>query len=204
MAKPNERKQSDSQQKPDWPRKHHNVQMLIAIGGLAGLGILILQWCQMRDTLRLDQRAWATVASAELVKRTAPNEKPQVAIKIVNSGKTAALEVKVLGAVYLAAQEPGSVGYPKDTSRYPSAVIGPGSNPIYVTLERPPLGPDEDLAIRDNSNGVYAHGEIRYVDIFGKRHTTGFCFSVHQKDMNDPEQISNFDMTACETLNWAN
>lgn len=201
MAKPTKDQQGDSQQNPDWPRKHHNVQVLIAIGGLLGLAILILQWWQMREALHADQRAWVTVGTATLLKERTVNEKPEVEIKVFNSGKTPALEVKILGAVYLSAEEPGSVGYPKDTSKYSSAVIGPAAPPTSVILERPPLGELEVLAFSSGANGIYAHGEIRYVDIFGKHHTTGFCFCLRQKDVKAAGPVI---MTACETLNWAN
>jgi hypothetical protein len=200
MTNPRNREQDQRDDNSEWKRKHHNVQRIIAWGGLAGLCILILQWCQMRDSLHTDQRAWVTVATAILLKEKAVDEKPEVEIKVFNSGKTPALEVKILGSVYLAADEPGSVNF-GDVSKYPSAVIGPAAPPTSIILERPPLGELEVLALSSNANNLYAHGEIRYVDIFGKHHTTGFCFCLRQKDVKAAGPVV---MNACETGNWAN
>lgn len=196
MGNPDDGDEHDHPNQPHyWERKHYKIQRTIALGGMAGLCVLILQWCQMRDTLRTDQRAWLTVTNAELLKSPAVNEKPLVKINVSNSGRTPALQAKVLGVVYLAAEEPGSVNF-GDVSKYPTAVIGPSAN-ISVTVDRPPLGQAEELALRANENGIYAHGEIRYFDIFGRQHHTGFCFMIKQKDFLERA------MTACETGNYA-
>ena len=164
---------------------------------VAAIVAAIFYFCQLQIA-RLDQRAWVTVTIATLEKPVATSEKPLVKVNILNSDKTPALNVKVLGVVYLAADEPGSVSF-GDTAKYPAAVIGPTAT-MNVTLDRPPLGEDEVQAVQTNRNGIYAHGEITYLDIFGAKHHTGFCFSIREKDFNEIPMV----MTACERLNWAN
>lgn len=201
MTNPNEAEQNSCESNADWQRKHYQVQKWIAIGGGLGLIVLIMQWCQMRTALQTDQRAWVTVSSAKLLKPLAVSEEPLVEITIANSGKSPARNVKILGVVAPAAETPdkGSVDF-GDARNYPSAVLGPGAPPIPVTVTRPPLGETEELAIRSNANALYVWGEIRYADIFDRNQTTGFCFSIRQKDIK-PEGGSV--MTACETGNWA-
>jgi hypothetical protein len=124
-----------------------------------------------------------------------------VEITVANSGKSPARDVKILGVVGPAAETPGveSVNFGA-VRNYPSAVLAPGAPPILVIVTRPPLGESEELAIRSNANALYTWGEIRYVDIFNRNQTTGFCFSIRQKDIK-PEGGSV--MTACETGNYA-
>jgi hypothetical protein len=182
----------------DHTRKRRiNWQFVIpAIIGVLTLGVIAFQAHLLQEANRA-ARAWVTVTIATLAKPVAVNEKPLVKIDVLNSGKTPALNVKVLGVVSIAANEAGSVNF-GDTSTYPTAVIGPTSS-ITVTLDRPPLGQDEIQAIESGRNGLYAHGLVVYFDIFGRKRRTEFCFSIREKDMHNTPTV----LTACEQGNTA-
>src|ERR1700730_13876810 len=109
MANPDNNEQSGHHDKPDWQREHYNVQRLIAIGGLLGLVVLSLQWCEMRKstdaatkaaiaardgitraeaTAHLDQRAWVSTVQTPISGRPQVGSKFSIRIPVKNNGKT--------------------------------------------------------------------------------------------------------------------
>src|SRR5205814_2703993 len=138
----------------DWQRKHYRVQRLIAIGGVLGLVVLSLQWCEMRkstdaateaakaakdgielarENIRQDLRAWVLVSAASLNAPIQENH-PLVTTLICNNfGKTPAFDVSVSYWTAISAEiDPSKL--PRDTaSGIESVAIQPPGVPLTGT-----------------------------------------------------------------------
>jgi hypothetical protein len=139
-----------------------------------------------RQSLRLDQRAWVSVAipaSFPFNGRSIP-----ATIQMTSTGKTPATGVQgdVVATILVKGEklafEDYSVGHPHN--RLHAVAIFPNA-PIPATLLVAKYGPaSEQYVIPDGSlrkdiaNGnrfIVFYGEITYSDVFGVKHWTRFC-----------------------------
>lgn len=180
MTEPDQNEQQPTDQKTDWQRRHHNVQLIIAIGGMCGIVLLIMQWWQMRAALQTDQRAWlGPVGFAVVLEVGKPIE---VTSNFTNTGKTPALNVFVQSVTQLTMKDQGpdftrldkEANDNQDASRM---TVYPGGGP-YAGIGKAKWGPVTEAHIQQLKSGelrIFHFGRIHYDDIFGRSHWSTFC-----------------------------
>jgi hypothetical protein len=196
MANPRDNEKTRTKRSPreSWQRKHYNIQRLIAYGGLAGLCVLSLQWCEMRkstdaatqaiqlakESSHLDQRAW--VAHMEIQGTIEYGKEFEAVVRIKNTGKTFAknLTFTIAHEALAQGQTPDFTEDIESVSDQHKSVIllAPGGEtglPIENKAHRS-LTREELNAFTDGTATIFVHGKIVYDDVFNCRHWTKFCF----------------------------
>jgi hypothetical protein len=224
MANPGDNEQGGGHGNPDWQWKHHRVQRLIAIGGLLGLLVLSLQWCEMRkstdaatkaakaaedgvvfarENARLDQRAWVTIRVVRLLKYPTLNEKLPIEIILINTGKTPALSVGIATHCFTSLTSTGiskvDLTVNPLNSEVSRGVVGP--NVDFSSMVGDPLLIDTKQQIDDLESGfitLYVVGFVEYSDISEKIHHTRFAVRISGKTRMDKTYF-----TACQIGNTA-
>src|SRR5207249_1601891 len=145
-----------------------------------------------RANAHLDQRAW--VAPVEIIGTPTENEAFVITVKIKNTGKTFAKNLRAIKVVeeVKKGEEPHFVEDTMDTKDLPGEEIP------SITL----LAPNQDylgkLALKHDmiitkayleqlKSGdilAFSHGIIRYDDIFGQSHWTTYCAFLN-RDLKD-------------------
>jgi hypothetical protein len=124
-----------------------------------------------------DQRAWIAIESMAVTLLEA--DKPlKTEVKIINTGKTIAVDVQSTGAVQTSLA-------PLDVDKFLEAKKTPTDGPgevlfqnIDVTIPAEtstPLTSQQVEAIKTRQMLVYLCGDVHYKDIFKKPHTTQYC-----------------------------
>lgn len=125
---------------------------------------------------QLEQRAWLAVIIGHSVPAKG-NQDVKNDVDIANTGNTPAIRVQETSAIFI---------WPKPLLNQPPSRITNG----FKFIDIPPIGPKESIRVTneqsiaslpewgDVKNGskiFYFVGEVRYQDVFGKRHSTQFC-----------------------------
>ena len=165
---------------------------LVAFGTLFYAGAAVVQICILEESVRQsraalnasiemshnDQRAWVAIESMAITLLEA--DKPlQTEVKIMNTGKTIALDLYYPGAVQT------SIG-PLDVDAFiranPPVAETAGGVALFQNIDATipaqtsvPLNADQVDQIKKRQLRVYLFGDIHYKDIFGKTHTTQYC-----------------------------
>lgn len=162
---------------PVWKKHLERATLFVAV---AAVLFAALQWYEMRQTLRTDQRAWVSVVGP-------PNFPLEGAfipasIQIANTGKTPAKDIvgDVIATVLKKGEEPSfdfSKGHPHNAIH--TGAIFP-NGPFNVTVPVVRYGPQTSETIvptpelrQEITNGesfIVFFGKINYVDIFGTSH----------------------------------
>jgi hypothetical protein len=159
---------------------------------------------QIERNEHLDQRAWVTIKAVKIAKQPALDEIPEVTVWIINSGKTPALKVHFVSLIYIgryadiARRDREPLGQPTE------ALIGPNSSVQSTSNMRFPIVDKSDLdSVTINETAwLYHLGIITYIDIFGTRHHTTFCYRWNGKQAPNETETRYF-MWAGETGNTA-
>lgn len=147
---------------------------------------------------QLDQRAWLGVMVGHIVPIDG-NLRLRIEIDIVNTGRTPAIHVQQAGSRFIAKkpllQEP-----PPSIIRglvfHPAMTVPPQAKLTISAEESVENLGDDYAAMKSGGKIFYFVGEIRYDDIFGKKHRVRFCFyRAHPED-----QV----LSACERFNDVN
>jgi hypothetical protein len=195
VANPRHSQQNESRNNAGWQRKHHRVQLVIAIGGLLGLVLLSLQWREMqkstraatdaisltRETEHLDQRAWVSTIQVPNSDVLATGVKWATRIPIKNTGKTFARKVGMDCQLQLVkAGNKVNFKMPKDpTAGAPltDLLLSPGGEYTFTYLTLDPVDERRMAVIKSPEKGhAVLYGYITYYDIFDCVHWTIFCF----------------------------
>lgn len=130
-----------------------------------------------REICRADRRARLGIARVDF-RGVHAGQKIEVNMPIQNSGKTAALDVRIRSLAYVApvatnAAKPSPNGHEPFKGHI---TILPNTTNAIITLVSPrTLSEDEASAIQNGALIMYIFAEIRYEDIFGHPHHTYFC-----------------------------
>lgn len=177
-------------------RRYLWATIIGVIGGFAGLIVLIWQ------TVIASQTAKATSAQAESIKYSerawvqAGPDMPEFKLdnltaldviavfnwSITNTGRTPA-RILEIAARYRLIQSleriPPVPEYEGDLEKIPlyeMLLIPQGRYWSFQPLEPSNLTPDQITAIRNGQRTLFAYGYVVYLDVFGDRHETRFCW----------------------------
>lgn len=156
------------------------------------------------EASQMDERAWLGVSEFEVLQYDPDDSrKPfRMRLGLRNSGKTPALQIKVLGMfqVYNSKVDgPTSDDwnvfegfFKKETARF---VAAPGADRALIATDaNTDIVTKNYAGIRDHTAFMYYFGEISYVDIESRSHSTRFCLwlaepenkqLIHCHDGND-------------------
>ena len=127
----------------------------------------------MRENLRLEERAWVGPLSAVVQGNFKIGNKTQVVLRIANTGKTPAI---VTDAPIVLRPVPNGEDVkfflPKSVAERALLLPGMVEEKKVGPLDSAPLLQD----LKDGTRVLHVWGEIRYEDMFGRKHRTGFCF----------------------------
>jgi hypothetical protein len=150
---------------------------------------------------RDDQRAWVGATAIQII-TLEPGKKILIRVPYVNSGRSAALNVRVRPTVSMSISpinvtevaahlhqpfQPGIILFPN----FPVAKIG------FVSPQ--PVSEPDLAAIRAGRLLMYIYGEIRYTDIFNRPHDTRFCGRYSPKGTSEANNVES-----CNEYNTAN
>ncbi len=139
---------------------------------------------QARDALnasieasRNDQRAWVGITRIE-IRSLQPGQKIEINTPLQNSGKTAAVDVRTRSFVHISDTPVNITAFV--ASRHDPfqarMTIFPNIQDANITIVSPfPYSEAEIAAIKNGRKLMYAFGEIKYRDVFGRLHHTFFC-----------------------------
>jgi hypothetical protein len=191
---------------PHWWVAYANV-FLVPVGIVA----LVIYGCQLsrmsdaidltRETSKLDQRAWVTVAMLNLKKPTIGQALEEwdthIEVVVSNSGKSPALSVEIFGKVFAADRISEDLLMTKPDESRSRGVMGPQTATTYS------FGTHGEVARAiTEKKELFISGFIDYIDTFKECHRTSFCALV---DPTVPNRINDSGiMTPCEIGNSAN
>jgi hypothetical protein len=151
------------------------------------------------ETSRRDQRAWVTVSVANLSKPLAIGERPIVVLRMINSGKTPALDTAVAGTV-VSRKEVSQVEFAQDATGAMQSrmVVGPSTAVSVLLDSSEPVTRQEQIdAVARGPWTLYASGFITYRDVFRVEHRTRFCFKLDAEGIKQGGLV----MAACDRGN---
>jgi hypothetical protein len=167
--------------KKRWYRRIPWWRVLEGIGILSVIAYAVLtylQWHDLRSNFKLEQRAWIAYTQMS-VTNLADSQPLRCDVKIVNSGKTFALDVDLPGALQTSyigledAIEQASRSFKKQPPH--SNVIFPGVDSAIPSATDTALTPGQVSEIRLGRLKVYLFGDVKYKDIFKEEHVTHYC-----------------------------
>lgn len=131
----------------------------------------------MESNIQTSERAWLTIMDARVVKKPAIGVKPTIRVIAKNSGRTPALNVIFFHETQLRAKLPeGSFpGLGHSSKTLPMGTVGPGSNANSVATFFEEITAAEIDELKAGAS-IFNLGRIEYLDIFGRKHLTLFCF----------------------------
>jgi hypothetical protein len=153
--------------------------IVIAVSALGTVFLVERQLRDAKETAHLDQRAWVAtveISGNPLVEGDNPFH---VAVKVKNSGKTFAKDVKAQSNVFFQGQSPLDLDkvIPSNTSSFDLGLLPPNGD--YTMDVICPSGPKEiQDGIRSGRTRVLVSGRITYTDIFNCSHWTNFSYVV--------------------------
>lgn len=150
------------------------------------------------DTAHLDQRAWVVASNFSLSEEPVENKPFKVMISLANTGKTPALDVINVGAIYVWYGQPiNNLAMPTNSrsrAMIPPTIFGASGSGSFETGEYKLSRRDLDQYDAKITN-IYVNALISYKDVFGCPHWTRVCmFHVH----GDPPEKFEFCSTGNE------
>jgi len=164
------------------------IQGLLLFVGVGYSWFAWKQWTVMRQQLqmsRLDQRAW--VAESE-ISGVAEEGKPyKIKITVKNTGKTFATKVSgnsVWQVIQLSDADPDFEGRVKEeeSTHLSTPILIPPNGTFAQTIDvtKGRKLRKEDVEVLQSPTEVkFAFGRVRYLDIFGCKHWTTYCYRVY-------------------------
>jgi hypothetical protein len=141
--------------------------------------ITFFQWRDLRHNFKVEQRAWIGYNTMAITNLKA-GEPLRCDIKLLNSGKTFALEVNMPGGIQTS--EVGLEDAQRQFAVKSISYIAPRSKVLFPSVEvnlpsetAERLSPAQVAAVSSGTLHVYLFADISYRDIFGDQHTTHFC-----------------------------
>lgn len=132
-------------------------------------------------TQEMENRAYVAVTAVLMENTVQSKKRIRIAIFVENTGKTPAVKYTPHLYVGFSPEEPTKPGYITTTGPPDVAVLPPGTE-VTVEVVRE-LTEQEWKQVFDYPNSrLYAWGDLVYEDIFGKPHTTKFCFVNASRD----------------------
>jgi hypothetical protein len=154
--------------------------------------------------VQLDQRPWISVTSLKLTKFQA-NSKIEAQLVFLNSGRSPALHISIIGAVLSLDNktEPSFLPIgPESDARAFRAIPPQGSN-VWTQDSVQSIGDEEKDRIERSFRVIWVSGYIRYGDTFGGIHVTQFC--GYTRDRTVTSKITEgMDLHLCPTNNGMN
>ena len=154
------------------------LQTLALVSGIAYAIVTYLQWRDINENFKIDERAWIALTKIMLTHMQAPDP-INVSISIVNSGRTPALGISEKCILHAAE---GLISIDRYAENPVEKAGGPVSSFTLfpsVRMELPvATGYTDALGIESVNNGktvLYAFCTIEYSDIFKAIHHTRFC-----------------------------
>lgn len=157
--------------------------------GIVGLALLFVSLRQTRQAISIDRevghaqvRAYLSVVPTDFSGPRA-GAVPEARLNIVNKGQTPARKVRHLSMFEVLphplADSQGPLVAPHPTQFLPTLSIHPdGDERVDVRGESVLSEDDLKLIIEGKTKRLYLAGMVIYDDVFERRHTTMFCFSV--------------------------
>jgi hypothetical protein len=169
-----------------WKNTSLPNKLLVLTGALVAIGTLyqgyVLHESLTQSTVALqnDQRAWIAIESMDVTLLEA-NRPLKTEVKIINVGKTIAIDLYYPGAVQTSWTQLDIEKFERST-RMPPATAPMRAGALFQNIDvtvpaetNVPLTSQQVDAIKDRRLLVYLFGDIRYKDIFQQPHTTQYC-----------------------------
>jgi hypothetical protein len=138
--------------------------------------VTAIQWSDFRHNFKIDERAWIGIKTIDLSEPSA-GEALRCEIKMVNSGKTFALDIT--GPGFLQTSRIGlqdAIASAHVSNRIPyTHVLFPSIDENMPFKTDSPLTAEQASSVSLGTLQVYVFGDIYYRDIFGDRHVTHYC-----------------------------
>ena len=188
------------QQDPKDPSNNRMTRWTAVVGIAAVIQLFItcFQWQVMKNTLKIDQRAWLTIRQPKTNETgLSVGQKPHVSMRIQNSGKSPAMDVRSRITWVIVDKLPDGPTPPREKvdGKESLSLIAPGEYQQSVGELPEPLTQETFDRMKRGELSLFAYGTITYSDIFHVEHRTTLCFYLH--DMN------YFSLTACGKWNYA-
>ncbi|MBI3791215.1 MAG: hypothetical protein HY275_10100 [Gemmatimonadetes bacterium] len=143
-------------------------------------GVTLLLWLataalvrDARESSRREMRAYVHFVFASYDAKT-----ERVTMRIENFGRTPAHDVKYMLGVTEVARATFDADFWKEQRIEAGSVLAPGAPSVIPSIQKEPLTPARLAAIvsAGGDRAIFAFGRVDYVDVFGQRHWTRFCF----------------------------
>jgi hypothetical protein len=155
---------------------HHNKTFWVSVVGVmvvaAYTTFTALQWFDLRDNFKVEQRAWVVPFDLSAEPFTGDPIKTIFKVLFKNTGRTPALKTHAWIAATPDLQSI-PVTNPEELSGADAMILGP--NGIGNTSTQKPYPPEAIQLIKKGVR-LYIYGTIWYQDVFGKHHWTQFCY----------------------------
>ena len=132
----------------------------------------------------LVERAWITQSDENDIR---------IRAKIKNFGQTPAIDARSWISIWVESI-PLLVELPEPSQDLPigQAAIGPTFHHEFDHCRGLGLRACEASRIRTGQGAIYVYGEIRYLDMFRKSHTTKFCFFCSGRELFDNKRLAPY------------
>lgn len=176
------------------PRWYKRTELWVAIFTGVLTIATILQWRAIISNHKATERAWVTVRGVTVQQSAAPGAKVPVVAGLRYSGNSPALQITIKHMLAIAPSLPPELK-PKPGLPSPHGgslgVMGPNST---GTSKGEYLVTAEDMInLVAGKAHFYSFGIIEYMDIFGTKHWTMFCYRSHA--------LTDVDLVACSEWN---
>ena len=138
--------------------------------------VTYLQWRDLRDNFRLDQRAWVMAPHFRLSGEVERGVGFTIAVAMINTGKGPALRVTPKSKLYVWQGEPPNDPIRAEEPAVIQVILSPGVTGMQ--FETAPMTIADQATVESYNSGrskIYIRGEIDYEDIFRLPHRTTLC-----------------------------
>jgi len=169
QQKPTDREQNGPENRSDAWTLSDKIAVVASIAAMLQFVALVVTVCVFMRTAKRQLRAYMGGAAVQDENIYAPQFLAQMVIK--NSGQTPAYDV-CAGCKMSAYDNPLPDGFIFEAVPYrlggPRYIVNPDSNHAIFVEAKPPLTPEDKVAIKEGKKCLYLWGEIRYRDAFAK------------------------------------
>jgi hypothetical protein len=144
-----------------------------------------------REQFRFDRRAWVGPIRVDMRTWT-PGEPAHISVALRNNGATPALDVRARGRFGIRAPDWAF------TAEYPATSVERGMGVLHPQTEMHmpfavPATQERIDALKSGKDRLYLYGRIEYLDAFGRKHATTFCYLL----------LPDSSVSPCSTYNTA-
>lgn len=158
-----------------------------------------------KENAQLDERAWLAITSLRLA-RFQQDKKLEAQIGYSNSGRSPALRVTIVGAVFVLdlGTNPVFLDLAPLGDFTALRAIAPQTGNTWTHKGEKPITAEEREQVGNGTKVIWVWGFIRYDDTFGLSHVTQFCGNTSVNGMDSLPIQEGMELNLCPGQNGMN